>query len=278
MTGLSDRELFRRAVKNLPRMLPSILLVQVIYRLIGTFAIKATAQFRILFYSRDREDILAGLLIILFAVGIIIVGMALSFLGLGIHRYCLLTGEGKTAGRPWSIFQKGVWKRHISWCAWSTFLSTVWTGGSKLLQIFLMTPMDDQTANKINGAISYINGVAYVISLLFINLIFLSMCTAFLRAPKRGFWTAVVYGIKEGVKKWPKTIGAQLKFVVSVSLGVSAVNLLTRLAFQMGDADISTASSLIGLLLAVVAEIWIMVFGGFLAAERYDPPEEYPEE
>lgn len=122
---------------------------------------------------------------------------------------------------------------------------------------------------------AYVNVVLSLLSLFVFSLLLLSVKTAYLRTPERSFWHGVGFGLKEGLKKWPKTIGAQLKFVVPVSLGVGLATVyLNRLALRMGSSGISMVCNLARQLLYLLAQTWTLVLYGHLAAARYDwePP------
>ena len=81
------------------------------------------------------------------------------------------------------------------------------------------------------------------------------------------------FGLKEGFRKWPKTIGPQLKFVVPVSLGVSLMSFrLSQLVFSIRGSGISELCNLVGTLLSLLASTWVVVLYGCLAADRYDSP------
>ena len=110
------------------------------------------------------------------------------------------------------------------------------------------------------------------------SLLALAVQTAYLRSPEGGFWRAVRFGLGEGLRKWPKTIGAQLKFVVPVHLGLGISTILLRkLAVQAEIPGLSLLYDRVGQGLNLAGFIWILTLYGQLAANRYDHPEKKEE-
>ena len=269
---MTDRQLFQKAVKNLPSL--------------------ALPLFAVLLAQKFLEDTLPRALAAGWLAGIkdvgsinyfwpIVWGILFSLLGavmdlisLGSFCLCLDRGEGRQGQMPWTIL--GQWRRYKSWILWMILIPIVWKLVSGvLLKLLLYSLLDEMTIAKISDWNTYRVMGMVVLSQVLLMLLLLSVRTAYLRVPERGFWRAVGFGLKEGFQKWPKTIGAQLKFVVPASIGVTVITfLLSRLAAQIGGPGISHICNLIGRVVDTLATIWIMVFYGCLAAERYDPPQE----
>ncbi len=198
--------------------------------------------------------------------------LAAELLSLGAFRACLERAEQGRSQRPWAIL--GQWRRYQSWVLWMAGMSIVQQVGGSVLRVYLAHSMDDVSFSRFNIRMNYFNVVLSVFSLVFFMLLFLSVRTAYLRAPERGFWPSVDFGVREGLRKWPQTVGAQVKFVVPVSLGTGlAAVLLRKLAFQIGSTGLSQLSSGLGSFLELLAETWVLIFYGYLAAERYDLPQ-----
>ena len=166
------------------------------------------------------------------------------------------------------------WKTYRGWVLWTEVLNFAWLMGQRLIDTWVIYQFGHPQADF------YFNGKAYftvamtLFSLFVGMLLVLSAKTAYLRSPERGFWWAVRFGVREGLRKWPKTIKPQLKFVIPVRIGVSmATVLLNRLAFQTGRVWASTVCTLIGALLSLLAQTWTTVLYGQLAAVWYDPPD-----
>lgn len=202
------------------------------------------------------------------------VDLITAYLTLGAFRLCLDRAEGRPGDMPWRIF--GQWKRYLGWMLWSWVLTFGWVLGRQLLDtwvIYGFMPSSMRTDLYFTLK-SYFNIVRTILSMLLFSLLVLSVRTAYLRAPERGFWRAVGFGLGEGFRKLPKTIGTQLKYVVSVYVAVTFLGALYRnLVHMLGGDPLSWVSSLPPLLLGVAAEAWTLVVYGCLAARCYDPPE-----
>lgn len=274
---MTDRQLFQKAVKNLPSL--------------------ALPLFAILLAQKFLEDTLpralaAGWLAgikdigsinyfwpIVWGILFLLLGAVMDFVALGSHRLCLDRGEGRQGQMPWTIL--GQWRKYKSWILWMILVPILWKYVRGVLLKLLVynlldyNLLDRMTIIKLSYWSSYYNIALLLLSYVLLTLLRLAVQTAYLRAPERGFWRAVGFGLKEGFQKWPKTIGAQIKFVVPASIGVTVITfLLSRLAAQIGGPGISHICNLIGWLVNTLATVWIMVFYGCLAAERYDPPQE----
>lgn len=269
---MTDRQLFQKAVKNLPSLaLPlfAVLLAQKFLEdtLQRTLAAGWLAGIKDIKGINYFWPIVWG---ILFTV----LGAAMNFVVLGSHRLCLDWGEGRQGQMPWTIL--GQWRRYKSWILWMILVPILWKYvRGVLLKLLVYNLLDQMTIIKLSYWSSYYNIALLLLSYVLLTLLRLAVQTAYLRAPERGFWRAVGFGLKEGFQKWPKTIGAQLKFVVPAGIGVTVITfVLSRLAALIGGPGISRICNLAGWLVDTSATVWIMVFYGCLAAERYDPPQE----
>lgn len=218
-------------------------------------------------------DDLPAVLLVLFIFLLALFGSLVSgFLKLGALRLCLAWGEGREESMPRTILSQ--WKTYKGWVLWAAVLSFVWLAGQRMLDTLAVRLLDYTKVNFYYTGKSYFNVAMTLLSLFVTMLLVLSAKTAYLRSPERGFWRAVRFGVREGLRKWPKTIKPQLKFVVPVRIGVSmATVLLNRLAFQTGRVWASTVCTLIGALLSLLAQTWTTVLYGQLAAVWYDPPD-----
>lgn len=263
---MTDRELFQRARKALSS-LTFPLLGTVLLSQLGRDVLPRTI-FSAVFGK--MEDIEQGMVPFLAFLGVwLLFAGVVDLLQLGAARLCLARGEGKEGAMPWIILPQ--WRQYVGWVLWTTFLAVFWQLGTQLATTWALRQAD----YRLLGRLIDLTGPLAVVSLLLTMLLTLSVQTAYLRAPERGFWRAVGFGLKEGLKKWPRTIGPQLKFVVPVSLGVNLTTVLRRkLTLRIGYYfGILKAYSLAVQLLGLLAEIWIMAFYGHLAADRYDPPD-----
>lgn len=266
---MTDRELFQRARKALSS-LTFPLLGTVLLSQLGRDVLPRTI-FSAVFGK--MEDIEQGMVPFLAFLGVwLLFAGVVDLLQLGAARLCLARGEGKEGAMPWTILSQ--WRRYLSWVLWPLFLSGFWNMGVRILSVWLGYRMTDMEFAQWNLWRFYGNIVWVLVTLFLVSLLRLSVQTAYLRAPERGFWRAVGFGLKEGLRKWPRTIGAQLKFVVPVSLAVSWITVfLSNPAFQTGGSALSSACRLINQLLSLLGQTWTLVLYGHLAAERYDPPD-----
>lgn len=270
---MTDRELFQKTRKNLPSLaLPvfGTLLAEVLVKALISAGLARLIELESMRPVGPRDPLaylVQGLgLLLLFGVEV-----ALDLLILGAVRLCLARGEGKKGTMPWTILSQ--WRWYLSWVLWPLFLSGFWNMGVRILSVWLGYRMTDMEFAQWNLWRFYGNIVWVLVTLFLVSLLRLSVQTAYLRAPERGFWRAVGFGLKEGLQKWPRTIGAQLKFVVPVSLAVSWITVfLSNLAFRTGGSALSSACRLINQLLSLLGQTWTLVLYGHLAAERYDPP------
>lgn len=218
-------------------------------------------------------DDLSAVLLVLFIFLLALFGSLVSgFLELGALRLCLDWGEGREGAMPRTILSR--WKTYRGWVLWTEVLTFVWGVGQRLIDTWVIYQFGHPQVDFYFDGKAYFNVAITLFSLFVTMLLVLSAKTAYLRAPERGFWRAVTFGVREGLRKWPKTIKPQLKFVVPVSIGVSmATALLSRLASQVGGIWSSSACTLVGGLLSLLARTWITVLYGQLAAVWYDPPD-----
>lgn len=268
---MRDREIFHSAVRELPSLMLPLLVTFGTAQLLeyGSTVLYAKLMSPFLLLNKDGLFVAA-------VVGLFLLGLFFSVIGclvtMGCYRLCLERGLRKQGRMPWSVF--GQWRRYKSWILWAGVLPFCWkVGRNMIFQPLLHYWLDTETLLRLYQGKSYFNIVVVILlDPVLLMLLNLSVRMAYLRAPQRGFWRAVLFGIKEGFKKWPKTIGPQLKFVVPIIFGI---NLVCGLLFQI---NILTSMPLllegIRQLLLLTRTVWILVFYGFLTAERYDPPEE----
>jgi len=218
-------------------------------------------------------DDLPAVLLVLFIFLLALFGSLVSgFLELGALRLCLEWGEGREGAMPRTILSR--WKTYRGWVLWTVGLTFVWGVGRGTLNGLIVRLLDYTQIDFYYTGKAYFNVAMILLSLFVTMLLVLSAKTAYLRAPERGFWRAVTFGVREGLRKWPKTIKPQLKFVVPVSIGVSlGTVLLNSLAFRIGNAGISVIFTLAGRFLGLLAQTWTTVLYGQLAAVWYDPPD-----
>ena len=219
-------------------------------------------------------DDLPAVLLVLFIFLLALFGSLVSgFLELGALRLCLDWGEGREGAMPRTILSR--WKTYRGWVLWTVVLNFVWLMGQRLIDTWVIYQFGHPQVDFYFDGKVYFNVAMTLLSLFVTMLLVLSAKTAYLRAPERGFWRAVTFGVREGLRKWPKTIKPQLKFVVPVSIGVSLGTVfLSRLAFRIGNAGISVIFTLAGRFLGLLAQTWTTVLYGQLAAVWYDPPDE----
>lgn len=259
---MTDRELFRRTVKNLPSLALPLAGTSLAVWLVWVLLMEGFSSVTYL----ETGDELVLLLIFLAAA------LLTDFLRLGSARLCLDRGEGKLGNMPWTILPQ--WRRYKGWILWMGLFPILWQAGKRLGRIWLAYRLTDLEFARFNVWIIGWNVVLSIGSLVLFPLLHLSVQTAYLRAPERGFWRAVGFGLKEGFQKWPRTIGPQLKFVVPVTLGVRFLTaLFTKLILQVGGRDLSWGSFLVGGALSLVENVWTWTLYGNLASQRYDPPE-----
>lgn len=167
------------------------------------------------------------------------------------------------------------WKTYRGWVLWTVGLTFVWGVGRGTLSGLIVRLLDYTQIDFYYTGKAYFNVAMTLLSLFVIMLLVLSAKTAYLRAPERGFWRAVRFGVREGLRKWPKTIKPQLKYVVSVHVAVAFLGALYRnLVRLLGGDPLSWVGSLPPFLLGMVAQTWVLIVYGCLAAVWYDPPEE----
>lgn len=177
---------------------------------------------------------------------------------------------------PWTILPQ--WRLYRGWLLWMGVIPLLWRAGKSVGRIWLANRLDDMAFARFNQGMSYYNAALNVGSLVLFSLLALSVRTAYLRAPEKSFWRAVGFGLREGLRKWPRTIGAQLKFVVPVHVGQGIASiLLHRLALRAGGPGISALCGGAGQVLSWMSTTWILTLYGQLAADRYDYPEKKEE-
>lgn len=213
-------------------------------------------------------------LLILFIFLLTLVGSLVSgFLVLGAFHLCLDWGEGREEAMPRTILSQ--WKTYRGWVLWTVGLTFVWGVGRGTLNGLIVRLLDYTKVNYYLTGRSYFSVAMTLFSLFVTMLLVLSAKTAYLRAPERGFWRAVTFGVREGLRKWPKTIKPQLKYVVSVHAAVLFLGALYRnLVRLLGGDPLSWVGRLPPLLLGIAAQAWVLTVYGCLAAVWYDPPEE----
>lgn len=268
---MTDREIFKSAVHALPSLILPLFVTLAGARLLEYGSTVLCAKIMLPYLTWENPvyfaAVIAGFLLLA-----LFFSLADCLASLGCYRLCLARGLGKQGRMPWTIF--GQWGRYKSWLLWVGFVPVFWKIGKTVLRLFLANRLDLMTYSQIYDGKSYFDmAVVILISPFLLMLLNLSVRTAYLRTPKRGFWRALIFGLAEGFRKWPKTIGAQLKFVVPVIYGVNLVSaLIYRCGVFVGGPVIPLLCGLIRRLLDLMEAVWIMVLYGFLAAERYDPP------
>ncbi len=270
---MRDRELFQRAV----RALPVLALPLLASRVAGSLVKDSIPKMVGMILSLKAGDPLGQGGVLFLVLLLSLTGMlAAVLLSLGASLLCLERGEGRRGIMPWAIF--GQWRRYWGWALWMGVFPVLWRAGKKAGWLWLGSQLDDMAFARFNQAINYYNVALNVATLLLFSLLALSVQTAYLRSPEGGFWRAVRFGLGEGLRKWPKTIGVQLKFVVPVhlGLGISAI-LLRRLVLQAGIPGLSLLCDGVGQGLNLSGSIWILTLYGQLAASRYDYPEKKEE-
>lgn len=219
------------------------------------------------------DDLFVTLLILFIFLLALFGSLASGFLELGAFRLCLEWGEGREGAMPRTILSQ--WKTYKGWVLWTAALTFVWRMGWWALDRRIMRRLDYTQVNFYLTGKSYFSVAMTLLSLFVIMLLVLSAKTAYLRTPERGFWRAVSFGLREGLRKWPKTIKPQLKYVVSVHVAVIFLGALYRnLVRLLGGDPLSWVGSLPPFLLGMVAQTWVLIVYGCLAAVWYDPPEE----
>lgn len=234
---------------------------------------------RLLFLASSQflfstEDGLPAMLLVLFILLLALFGaLVSSLLNLGTLRLCLAWGEGREETMPWTILPQ--WKTYRGWVLWTAGLSFVWQTGQRTVDTLMVHLLDYTKVNFYYTGKSYFSVALTLLSLFVTMLLVLSAKTAYLRSPERGFWRAVGFGVREGLRKWPKTIKPQLKYVASVHMAVIFVGALYRnLVRLLGGDPLSWVGNLPPLLLGMVAQAWTLTVYGCLAAVWYDPPGE----
>lgn len=224
-------------------------------------------------FLRPVDDLFVTLLILFIFFLALFGSLASGFLELGALRLCLEWGEGREGTMLRTILSQ--WKTYKGWVLWTAALTFVWRMGWWALDRWIIRRLDYTQVNFYLTGKSYFSVAMTLLSLFVIMLLVLSAKTAYLRAPERGFWRAVSFGVREGLRKWPKTIKPQLKYVVSVHVAVAFLGALYRnLVRLLGGDPLSWVGSLPPLLLGMAAQAWVLTVYGCLAAVWYDPPEE----
>lgn len=224
-------------------------------------------------FLRPVDDLFVTLLILFIFFLVLFGSLASGFLELGALRLCLEWGEGREGTMLRTILSQ--WKTYKGWVLWTAALTFVWRMGWWALDRWIIRRLDYTQVNFYLTGKSYFSVAMTLLSLFVIMLLVLSAKTAYLRAPERGFWRAVSFGVREGLRKWPKTIKPQLKYVVSVHVAVAFLGALYRnLVRLLGGDPLSWVGSLPPLLLGMAAQAWVLTVYGCLAAVWYDPPEE----
>lgn len=219
------------------------------------------------------DDLFVTLLILFIFFLVLFGSLASGFLELGALRLCLDWGEGREGTMLRTILSQ--WKTYRGWVLWTVGLTFVWGVGRGTLNGLIVRLLDYTQVDFYYTGKAYFNVAMTLLSLFVIMLLVLSAKTAYLRAPERGFWRAVSFGVREGLRKWPKTIKPQLKYVVSVHVAVAFLGALYRnLVRLLGGDPLSWVGSLPPFLLGMVAQTWVLIVYGCLAAVWYDPPEE----
>lgn len=224
-------------------------------------------------FLRPVDDLFVTLLILFIFLLTLVGSLASGFLELGAFRLCLDWGEGREGTMLRTILSR--WKTYRGWVLWTVGLTFVWGVGRGTLNGLIVRLLDYTQIDFYYTGKAYFNVAMALLSLFVIMLLVLSAKTAYLRAPERGFWRAVRFGVREGLRKWPKTIKPQLKYVVSVHVAVAFLGALYRnLVRLLGGDPLSWVGSLPPLLLGMAAQAWVLTVYGCLAAVWYDPPEE----
>jgi len=271
---MTDTALFRRAAGALPTLVLPVMgtcLVRQLFlddipRALFGLALPALEEM-----GYFRVIALLGI----FLLTLLVVSAAAALLLLGAFRLCLDRGEGRPGRMPWTILRE--WRRYKGWLFWVGLVPIFWKTAQRTLEQVLVSSLEYRAVERFFTWKGYLNVALFLLSLLLLSLLSLAVRTVFVRNPEGGFWRSVVLGVREGLHSWPRTIGAQLKFVIPVSLGVSLVNaLLSNLAFRVGGAGISQICNFAGRLLGLTAQTWVLVFYGFLASDRIPPAEEPP--
>lgn len=250
---MKDREIFQKAIKELP----SLLLL-----LLGAMGMVKIVEYgAYFFYDKFLID---SVLLLNFVIECVS-----CLMSLGCYRLCLTRGLGKRGSMPWSVFRKV--GRYKSWIIWMGLVPALWKTGKLFLNLWMLDRMSDEAFHQYSVLKSYLSVLLVIGSYLLFMLLSLSVRTAYLYAPEKGFWSAFFYGLKEGVRKWPKTIGPQVKYVLTVLFAFRMISGYLIVPI-LRNAGLLNSSLLIQQGLQAADKIWTMVFYGFLAAERYDPP------
>lgn len=275
---MTDRDLFHRTVGEFPSLfLPifgALFLAWLVENLLPRVLLKVFSAGLFPILERLANPYRALKLLGLLNIPLFMMGAILStLLSLGAFRLCLDRGEGRPGRPPWIILPQ--WRRYRGWLLWMGLIPLLWRAGKGIGRVWLANRLDDMAYARFNMGMSYWNVALTVGSLVLFSLLALSVRTAYLRFPEKGFWPSVGFGLREGFRKWPKTIGAQLKFVVPIHVGQGiAAILLRRLALRVGGPGISALCGGAGQVLSWMSTIWILTLYGHLAADRYEPPEE----
>lgn len=268
---MTDKELFQRTKESLPTLARPVF-----GAFLAGYFLKSILPGLVSWLSThflSPVDDLFVTLLIVFIFFLALFGSLMSrFLGLGAFRLCLDWGEGGEGVMPRTALSQ--WKTYRGWVLWTEVLNFAWLMGQRLIDTWVIYQFGHPQADFYFNGKAYFNVAMTLFSLFVGMLLVLSAKTAYLRAPERGFWRAVRFGVREGLRKWPKTIRPQLKFVVPVSIGVSmATVLLNSLDFRVGNTGFSVIFTLAGRFLRLLAQTWTTILYGQLAASRYDPPD-----
>lgn len=264
---MKDREIFQNAVHELPSLILPLFVTLGIMKVIEYGVSFLIARSPVLLF-RAENGILALIgLILLFNFFLACVSCLMT---LGCYRLCLDRGCGKKGTMPWTIFRQS--RKYKSWILWMGLVPALWKTGKIFLRNWMIHSMTMEEYYRFSSFNNNLFVVMFIANILLLMLLQMSVRTAYLRAPEQGFWHAVFFGIKEGLQKWPKTIGPHLKYVISVMFLFRMISgyVISPLLSKTGTHGALFITE--GLQMADT--IWTMVLYGFLAAERYDPPEQ----
>lgn len=264
---MKDREIFKSAVQALPSLILPLFVTLAGAQLLEYGSTVLCAKIMLPYLTWENPvyfaAVIAGFLLLA-----LFFSLADCLASLGCYRLCLDRGCGKKGTMPWTIF--GQWRRYKSWILWMGIVPALWQMGKIFLRFWLVNKMTDMEYHQFSVWKANLAVVMFIASILLLIPLQLSVRTAYLRAPEQGFWYAVFFGIKEGLRKWTKTIGPQLKYVLTVMFAFRMISgyIISPLLSHSGTIGALIVTQ--GLQMA--DSIWIMVLYGFLAAERYDPP------
>lgn len=264
---MKDREIFQNAIHELPSLILPLFVAMGIVKGIeyGVSFLFPGALFGLLMMENGTLALIIFLLIFC-----ILFECVSCLMYMGCYRLCLDRGCGKEGTMPWTIF--GQWRKYKSWILWMGLVPALWKTGKLFLRNWMTHSMTMEEYYRFSSFNNNLFAIMFIANILLLMLLRMSVRTAYLRTPEQGFWHAVFFGIKEGLRKWPKMIGPHLKYVISVMFLFRMISgyVISPLLSKTGTYGTLFISE--GLQMGDT--IWSMVLYGFLATARYDPPEQ----